>query len=112
VTGVNGAAYVVAAEPLGDLLGLSPSLLRAAGAFLVAFAVLVWLTATRTAIPRPAVYAIVAANALWALGSITGAIARWGSPEPAGTVWIVLQAAVVAGFAGLQVMGLRRQTGR
>jgi hypothetical protein len=31
-----------------------------------------------------------------------------GSPTTAGTVWILLQAAVVAGFAALQTVGLRR----
>jgi hypothetical protein len=111
VTGANGAAYLVAAGPLGDLLGLSPALLRGTGAFLVAFAAAVWLTATRRSISRPAVYAIVAANAIWAVDSIVAAIAGWGTPDTAGTVWIVLQAIVVAGFAELQLAGLRRKDG-
>ena len=105
VTGANGAAYLVLAGPLGDLLGLSPSLLRGAGAFLVAFAAAVWLA-------RPAaVPAIVAANVAWAAASITAAVAGWGSPTTAGTVWIVLQAIVVAGFAELQLTALRRRAG-
>jgi hypothetical protein len=109
VTGANGAAYLIAAGPLGDLLGLSPALLRGTGGFLLAFAAAVWLTATRPSIPRPAVYAIVAANAVWAADSIVAAIAGWGTPETVGTVWIVLQAIVVAGFAELQLTGLRRR---
>jgi hypothetical protein len=112
VTGANGAAYVIAADPLGDLLGLSPALLRGTGAFLLAFAAAVWLTATRPSIPRAAVYAIVVANAVWAIDSIVTAIAGWGTPEAAGTVWIVLQAIVVAGFAELQLAGLRRAGAR
>ena len=63
VTGANGAAYLLAAGPLGDLLGLSPALLRALGVVLIAFAAVVWLTAARPAVPRPAVLAIVAVNA-------------------------------------------------
>jgi hypothetical protein len=110
VTGANGAAYLIAAGPLGDLFGLSPTLLRGTGAFLVAFAAAVWLTATRPAIPRTAVYAIVAANAIWAIDSVVAAVAGWGTPGTAGTVWIVLQAIVVAGFAALQLTGLRRGT--
>ena len=78
VTGANGAAYLVAAGPLGELLGLSPALLRGTGAFLVAFAAAVWLTATRPSIPRGAVHAIVAANAIWAIDSIVAAIAELG----------------------------------
>ena len=109
VTGANGAAYVVAAGPLGDLLGLSETLLRGAGAFLLAFAAVVWLTGTRPQIPRGPVYAIVLSNAVWAADSVVAAIAGWGGPTTAGTVWIVLQAIVVAGFAELQVAGLRRK---
>lgn len=109
VTGANGLAYLVLAGPLGDLLGLSPALLRATGAFLVAFAAAVALVAAR---PRPAgaaVLAIVVANAIWALDSVVAAAAGWGSPTSAGTVWIVLQALTVAAFAALQLAGLRRR---
>ena len=109
VTGANGAAYLAAAGPLGDLLGLSPALLRGAGAVLVAFAALVWLTARRADPPATGVRAIVAVNALWAAGSIAAAVAGWGTPTTAGTVWIVLQALTVAAFAELQLLGLRRR---
>jgi hypothetical protein len=112
VTGANGAAYLIAAGPLGDLLGLSPALLRGTGAFLLAFAAVVWLTATRPSIPRAAVYAIIAANAIWALDSVVAAVAGWGTPDTVGTVWIMLQAIVVAAFAELQLVGLRRARGR
>jgi hypothetical protein len=111
VTGANGAAYLIAASPLGELLGLSSALLRGTGAFLLAFAAAVWLTADRPSIPRGSAYAIVAANAAWAVGSLVTGLAGWGTPETAGTVWIVLQAIVVAGFAGLQLAGLRRKDG-
>ncbi len=46
VSGANGAAYLLAAGPLGDLLGLSAPLLRVLGLVLIAFSALVWLTAT------------------------------------------------------------------
>jgi hypothetical protein len=108
VTGANGAAYLVAAGPLGELLGLSETLLRATGAFLLAFAAVVWITGSRREIPRAPVYAIVVANAVWAADSLVAAIAGWGDPTTAGTVWIVLQAIVVAAFAELQLTGLRR----
>lgn len=55
VTGVNGVAYLAAAEPLEDLLGLPPDLLRPLGAFLVLFAAAVWFAATRPAISGAAV---------------------------------------------------------
>ena len=112
VTGANGAAYLAAAGPLEDLLGLDPTLLRGIGAFLLAFAAVVWVTGSRPEIARPAVRGIVAANVAWAAGSVAAAIGGLGSPEAAGTVWIVLQAIVVGGFAELQLMGLKRAAAR
>ena len=108
VTGANGAAYLAAAAPLSDLLGLSEGLLRGTGAFLLAYAAVVWIVGSRQAIPRGAVYAIVAANAIWAIDSVVVALTRWGDPTTAGTVWILMQAAVVALFAELQLAGARR----
>lgn len=110
VTGVNGAAYLLAAGPIGDLLGLSPSMLRALGAFLLVFSAVVAFAGTREEIPRRLVLAIVAANAAWALDSLIAAVAGWGSPETIGTVWIVAQAVVVGGFAELQLAGERRRS--
>lgn len=106
VTGVNGAAYVVLAGPLGDLFGVEAALLRGIGAFLLAYAAVVALVAARPA--RAAVLAVVAGNAVWALDSLVAAAAGWGDPAAAGTVWMVLQALVVAGFAVAQYAGLRQ----
>ena len=110
VTGVNGVAYLAAAGPLEDLLGLPASWLRTAGVVLVAFALFVALVARRPS--AGAVSAIVAVNIAWILGSLVFAIAGWGSPETVGTVWIVLQAIVVAGFAELQVASGPWRVGR
>jgi len=108
VTAANGAVYLAAAGPLGELFGLPVGLLRGAGAFLLVFAVGVWAISRRDSPRRSAVAAIVAVNGLWAVASLVTAIAGWQSPTTAGTVWIVLQAIVVGGFAELQVAGLRR----
>jgi hypothetical protein len=112
VTGANGLAYLVAAGPLGDLLGLAPALLRGAGAVLVVFALLVAATARSDAPAAAAVRAIIAVNVLWAVDSLVAAIAGWGTPTTAGTVWIVAQAVVVAAFAEMQLVGLRRSRRR
>jgi hypothetical protein len=102
VTGANGVAYLAAAGPLEDLLGVDAAVQRPIGAFLMLFAAGVWLVATRPAISHRAVMAIAAANALWMIASLVFAIAGVSSPTTAGTVWIVLQALVVGGFAFLQ----------
>jgi hypothetical protein len=102
VTGVNGVAYLAAAGPLEDLLGVDAGLLRGLGAFLVAFAAMVAVVASRPKVSRGLVTAIAEANAAWAIGSLAFAIAQVSSPTAVGTVWTVMQAIVVAGFAALQ----------
>jgi hypothetical protein len=107
VTGANGVAYLAAAEPLEDRLGVSAGLLRPIGAFLVLFAGAVWFVATRRVVPRTAVLAIATANAVWALGSLVFAAAGASSPSTVGTVWVLLQALVVGSFAALQALTSR-----
>ena len=110
VTGLNGAAYLLAAPVLADVLGLPAAPLRGVGVFLLAFAGAVWAVGSRAAIRPGAVVAVVAANLLWVGASVAIAVAGWGTPTPTGTVWIALQAAVVAAFAVLQEAGLRART--
>lgn len=108
VTAANGAAYLAAAAPLSDLLGLDATLLRAVGAGLLAFAAIVWLVASAKRMTRPAPATIIALNAAWAMSSIAAALAGLSSPTMVGAAWMIAQALVVAGFAELQLTGLRR----
>ncbi|MGY1672066.1 hypothetical protein [Geodermatophilus sp. SYSU D00710] len=109
VTGVNGAAYLVAAPLLTGLLGIPSGALRGLGAFLLAFAAGVALVAARRPVPAGAVEAVVGANLLWAAGSVAAAVTGRFDLTAAGTGWVLLQAAVVAGFAALQLTALRRR---
>jgi len=109
VTGVNGAAYLLGASLLDGLLGLPTGLLRGVGAFLLVFAAAVWLVAARRQPNGAAVEAVIGANVLWAVGSVVAVVTGFGSPTTLGAGWLLLQAAVVAGFAALQVTGLRRR---
>jgi hypothetical protein len=110
VTGANGLAYLVAAGPLSDLLGLDAAFLRGTGVFLLAFTAFVWRVGARPEPARAAVRAVVAVNVAWVLGSLALAALGLGSPSTAGTVWVVLQAAVVGAFAELQILALRRRS--
>jgi hypothetical protein len=110
VTGVNGVAYLAAAGALDSVLGVPAASLRWIGAFLVVYAAAVLYVATRRSISRPAVRGVIAANALWFVASIETAVFDWFSPTTGGSVWIVLQALVVAGFAAAQWYGLRRSS--
>ena len=109
VTGANGAAYLAAAPLLDDVLGLSGGLLRGVGVFLLVYGAAVWLVGAGPRISGAAVEAVVVANALWAIGSVVAVVTGFGSPTTVGAVWLVLQAGVVAGFAALQLAGLRRR---
>ena len=104
VTAANGAAYLVAAGPLEDLLGLSPALLRGVGAFLLLFSAVVWIVGSRPQVSSSAALAVIAVNVLWAADSIAFLAAGLSDPTTFGAIWIVMQALVVAGFAGLQAM--------
>ena len=110
VTGANAVAYLVLAGPLSDLFGMPASALRAIGAFLAVFAIGVWAVAARAETSRPAAATVAVANLAWAAGSVGALIADAWSPETVGAVWIALQAAVVALFGDLQLLGLRRET--
>ncbi|HEY3019394.1 MAG TPA: hypothetical protein VGJ32_04335, partial [Solirubrobacteraceae bacterium] len=105
VTGANGAAYLVAAGLLDSVLGLPASFLRPVGAFLVVFAIVVWMVARQPVLDGTAVAAVVAANVLWVVDSLALVAFGWFSPSALGEVWIVLQALVVAAFAVLQARG-------
>jgi hypothetical protein len=108
VTAANGIGYLALAGVLDSALGLEAGLLRGVGAFLLAFAAVVWAVAARREIHRGAAAAIVVANVVWVTESLALAAFDWGSPTTAGAVWAVLQALVVAAFAALQATGLRR----
>lgn len=109
VTGANGAGYLLAATLLDGPLGLSAGLLRGVGVFLLVYAAAVWLVASRPRISGAAVEAVIGANVLWAAGSVAVAVTGTGSPTALGAGWLVLQAAVVAGFAAVQFAALRRR---
>jgi hypothetical protein len=104
VTGANGAAYLVAAGPLEDLLGLSPALLRASGAFLLLFSAAVLFVGSQPQISSSAALAVIAVNVLWVVDSIAFLAGGLSDPTTLGGIWIVMQALVVAGFAGLQAV--------
>ncbi|GGS25441.1 hypothetical protein GCM10010252_75650 [Streptomyces aureoverticillatus] len=111
VTGACGLIYLLAAGPVGRLLDVEGAFLRGAGAFLTVYGVLVVLLAARPVPPAAATKAVIEVNVLWAVASLAALLFGWLEPSVAGTVWIPLQALVVAAFAALQLGGLRRAHG-
>ncbi|MEV4258006.1 hypothetical protein AB0J52_33000 [Spirillospora sp. NPDC049652] len=108
VTGANGLLYLALAAPLQDLLDLNAGTGRELGGFLLLYAAAVWAISMPARPRRGAVTAVVEVNGLWTVLSIVTVFAGWFSLNTVGTVWAVLQAIVVAGFAALQYTALRR----
>jgi len=107
-TAANGVLYVAGAPLLDGWLGLPAGMLMAVGAALIVYAALVQRLATRPAMPRAAVAAVIAANLLWTVDSLIALALDWFTPTTAGQILIAAQAVLVAGLAALQYVGLRR----
>ena len=108
VTGANGAAYLLAAPLLDDLLGVPSGALRGLGAVLLLYAAAVALVAARPVVSPVATEAVIGTNALWTAASVAVVVAGGFALTGVGTGWVLLQAAVVGGFAAVQLTALRR----
>jgi hypothetical protein len=107
-SGATGALMLLAASPLGGLLGLEVTLLRAAGLSLLPFAALLVFLSVRERIPPRLVLGIVAVNVLWVVDSVLLLVAGWAEPTLWGYLFTGGQALAVAVFAALEYVGLRR----
>lgn len=107
-SGLLGVLLAAASTLLADRLGLPVVLLVPAGLFLASFAVWVWYVAVRPTPARAGVRAVVVVNVLWVMASVVFVAAGWLSPTTLGTAFVLLQAAAVAIFAGMQYAALRR----
>ena len=107
-SGATGLLAFAGAGVLDTWLGLPANLLFYAGLSLIPYAALVAYVGTRANISRPAVWAIVAYNTVWAVDSVALLVSGYVSPTALGYAFVIAQVAVVAGFAGLQYAGLRK----
>ncbi len=107
-SGATGLLLIAGAGLLEGLLGLPVALMREAGLVLIPYVAFVAWVGTRERIARGAVWAIVAANAAWALASVAVLLSGWVAPTALGTAFVLAQALVVALFGELQYMGLKR----
>lgn len=107
-SGATGALLIAGAGFLDGLLGLPVALMREAGLLLVPYVAFVAFVGTRETIARPAVQTIIAINIVWTVCSIGLLLTDYVAPTALGTAFVIAQAAVVAVFAELQFIGLRR----
>lgn len=109
-TGGTGLLMTFAAGALAPLLQLPEALLFYAGLPLIPYAAFVGWLARRDAMPRFAVWAVIVLNVLWAADCALLAFSGWVAPTALGYAFILMQVVVVAAFAELQYVGLRRST--
>lgn len=105
---VTGLAMSLSATPLSGALQLPQPLLLGAGLFCLPYAAVLALMTRRAQLPRAAVWAVVIGNLAWASGCAWLALGGLLAPNALGVGFLLLQAAAVAGIAGLQTVGLRR----
>lgn len=108
VTGVNGLAYLALAKPLESLLGLDTEIGIPIGIFLALYGVAVAIIGTRQSISTTATRVVIAGNAAWVVVSLAALVEGALELNLVGSVWTVMQAATVGGFAALQYLGLRK----
>lgn len=107
-SGATGLLLLLAPGALEQLLRIPADLLTNAGLILVPYAALVAFLGTRTTLSSVAVWMVIGINLLWALDSFVFLAGDWAQPSALGIVFVTGQALVVAGFAVLQLMGLKR----
>ena len=109
-TGATGLIMTLAAPALAGLLQLPASLLFVAGLVLVPYAALVAYLATRDRLQRSAIWALIVCNLMWGIDCAVVAFSGWVQPTAFGYAFILMQVVVVAAFAELQYVGMRRAT--
>ncbi len=107
-SGGMGLLLTAAAHPMASLLALPEPLLRGAGLVLLPYAGLVAWLGAQPRLPRWMVRGVVGVNLLWTLDSLLLLALGLAAPNGLGAAFVLLQAAVVLGFALLQWAGLRR----
>lgn len=106
--GLMGAGFAFDANLLAGPLGLSPALMQPVGLFLLVYAAGLAFLATRAALPRGVVWALVAFNVAWAIESIAMMVLGWVQPTPLGMAFVAVQAVAALVVGDLQYVVLRR----
>ncbi|MEV0646595.1 hypothetical protein AB0I28_15155 [Phytomonospora sp. NPDC050363] len=109
VTGLAG--LMLLATGLGaveNLSGIPLAFQTGGGAFLIAFAAGGLVLASRPRIPRGLVWAMVVVNAVWVVDCAVVLVADLMPLTAFGLVMMIGQAVVVAVFAELEYIGLRK----
>ncbi|MFI7663804.1 hypothetical protein [Nocardia sp. NPDC049526] len=108
VTTVNGLAYLALSGPLESLLGLDSRIGIPIGIFLTLYGIGVALVGMTKTINTKAAAVVAAGNAAWVVVSLAALVEGALELNLVGSIWTVMQAATVGGFAALQYLGIRK----
>ena len=108
VSAAFGALLLVGGPLLTDLLGAPLAVLWPVGAVSLAYAGVLWLTERRPYVGAGTAWIVIALNTSWAAASVVLVAFGWLPLTGLGTAFVLLQALLVATFADLQFIGLRR----
>lgn len=110
VSGAAGLLMAGGAGPLQELLHVPAQLLLVAGLILIPYALELVLLTRRSLLSTPLVWAVIATNVAWALGSALILLTGIVHPNALGYAFLLVQAIAVAAFAEIQYVGLRKAT--
>ncbi|MEV4237817.1 hypothetical protein AB0J47_21880 [Nocardia sp. NPDC049737] len=108
VTTVNGLAYLALSGPLESLLGLDSKIGIPIGIFLTLYGIGVALVGMTKTVNTKAAAVVAAGNAAWVVVSLVALVEGALELNLVGSIWTVMQAATVGGFAALQYLGIRK----
>ncbi len=111
ISGIAGLGFLVFSSSIAAFLGVSPDaagIIAAVGAGFLAWAAALMYIATRSQVNRGAVWAVIAGNAIWVLGSLLILIADPFTFSTEGRWATLIIADVVLLFGIGQYIGLRR----
>ncbi len=110
-SGVSGLGMTLAAGPLASLMGLpSPLILIVVGLGVLGYAAIVFRISTRPSISRGEAIFTVIADSSWVVVSLVLLLTGWVPFTLAGKWIVAIAADIVAVFALLQFVGLRRMS--
>lgn len=104
----SGALLAAGGTLLAEPTGVPAAAGHGIGAFLVVYAVAVAALSFRPVINRAAAWAVVVLNSVWVIDSAITLVAGFWDLTAIGVGLVVVMAVVVAVFAELQYVGLRR----
>src|SRR5579872_6844588 len=103
-----GLLQVAFTRDLSQWFGLPAAMLMGVGQFLLVYGAAVAFLATRLRVSNTLIWALIAGNALWAVGCLALLMDRGIHLSFLGDAYVIFQALTVAVIAQLQYLGVRQ----